>query len=74
MRKEKYVFGISEITINQDNIVVTTRSSAGTPVATIFGSFVATLIITFVAILVTVPVNYGEKPEKFNGLNLKIWQ
>ena len=74
MRKEKYVFGISEITINQDNIVVTTRSSAGTPVATLSGSFVATLIVTFVAILVTVPVNYREKQEKFNGLNLKIWQ
>ena len=59
---------------NQDNVTATIGSSTGTPIATLTGSFVVAPVVTPTMAPVTVPVNHGEKLEKFNGLNFKRWQ
>ena len=58
-KKKIACLGISEMTTNLNNIVVTARSS------------IMSLVVTSAAIPVTVPMNHGKKTEMFKGLNFK---
>ncbi|KAL2517558.1 Uncharacterized protein Adt_13805 [Abeliophyllum distichum] len=64
---------ITEVVATENQTVATVPSTSVNQIVAQVPSFVATQAVAPTG-HVTVPVNHGEKPEKFNGLNFNRWQ
>ncbi|KAL2467313.1 zinc knuckle (CCHC-type) family protein [Abeliophyllum distichum] len=64
---------ITEVVATENQTVATVPSPSVNQTVAQVPSFAATQTVAPTG-HVTVPVNHGEKPEKFNGLNFKRWQ
>ncbi|KAL2466528.1 Retrovirus-related Pol polyprotein from transposon TNT 1-94 [Abeliophyllum distichum] len=64
---------ITEVVATENQTVATMKSPSVNQTVAQVPSFAATQTVAPTG-HVTVPVNHGEKPEKFNGLNFKRWQ